>query len=54
MGAAELSEMRRVCVMFVDIRSFTTAARSRTPRLSRASTPFSKSWSTSSTGATAL
>jgi adenylate cyclase len=30
-GAAELSEMRRVCVMFVDIRSFTTAARSRTP-----------------------
>ena len=31
MGAAELSEMRRVCVMFVDIRSFTTAARSRTP-----------------------
>jgi adenylate cyclase len=31
MGAAELSEMRRVCVMFVDIRSFTAAARSRTP-----------------------
>src|SRR6516165_8778349 len=30
MGAAE-SEMRRVCVMFVDIRSFTAAARSRTP-----------------------
>jgi adenylate cyclase len=30
-GAAELSEMRSVCVMFVDIRSFTTAARSRTP-----------------------
>jgi len=30
-GAAEISEMRRVCVMFVDIRSFTTAARSRTP-----------------------
>ena len=30
-GAAELSEMRRVCVMFVDIRSFTSAARSRTP-----------------------
>ena len=30
-GAAELSEMRRVCVMFVDIRSFTAAARSRTP-----------------------
>ena len=30
-GAAELSEMRRVCVMFVDIRSFTTAARTRTP-----------------------
>ena len=30
MGAAELSEMRRVCVMFVDIRSFTAAARSRT------------------------
>jgi adenylate cyclase len=31
MGAAELSEMRRVCVMFVDIRSFTAAARARTP-----------------------
>jgi adenylate cyclase len=30
-GAAEPSEMRRVCVMFVDIRSFTSAARSRTP-----------------------
>ena len=30
-GAAELSEMRRVCVMFVDIRSFTAAARSRPP-----------------------
>ena len=30
-GAAELSEMRRVCVMFVDIRSFTGAARTRTP-----------------------
>ncbi|HEV7480808.1 MAG TPA: adenylate/guanylate cyclase domain-containing protein, partial [Roseiarcus sp.] len=30
-GAAELSEMRRVCVMFVDIRNFTAAARSRTP-----------------------
>jgi adenylate cyclase len=30
-GAAELSEMRRVCVMFVDIRSFTIAARTRTP-----------------------
>jgi adenylate cyclase len=30
-GAAELSEMRNVCVMFVDIRSFTSAARSRTP-----------------------
>jgi adenylate cyclase len=30
-GAAELSEMRRVCVMFVDIRSFTAAARTRTP-----------------------
>ena len=30
-GAAELSEMRSVCVMFVDIRSFTTAARTRTP-----------------------
>jgi adenylate cyclase len=29
-GAAELSEMRRVCVMFVDIRGFTEAARSRT------------------------
>ncbi|HEY3621422.1 MAG TPA: adenylate/guanylate cyclase domain-containing protein [Roseiarcus sp.] len=30
-GAAELSDMRRVCVMFVDIRSFTAAARMRTP-----------------------
>jgi len=30
-GAAEVSEMRRVCVMFVDIRSFTAAARTRTP-----------------------
>src|ERR1700684_1727590 len=30
-GAAEPSEMRRVCVMFVDIRSFTSAARTRTP-----------------------
>src|SRR3984957_17541129 len=30
-GAAELSEMRRVCVMFVGIRSFTSAARSRPP-----------------------
>jgi class 3 adenylate cyclase len=30
-GAAELSEMRRVCVMFVDIRSFTAAARMPTP-----------------------
>jgi adenylate cyclase len=30
-GAAKLSEMRKVCVMFVDIRSFTTAARTRTP-----------------------
>ena len=30
-GAAESSEMRRVCVMFVDIRSFTAAARARTP-----------------------
>ncbi|HEY1863802.1 MAG TPA: adenylate/guanylate cyclase domain-containing protein [Roseiarcus sp.] len=30
-GAAELSEMRRVCVMFVDIRSFTAVARTRTP-----------------------
>jgi adenylate cyclase len=31
LSAAELSEMRRVCIMFVDIRSFTQAARSRTP-----------------------
>jgi adenylate cyclase len=31
MGAAELSEMRRVCVMFVDIRGFTAAARAHTP-----------------------
>jgi adenylate cyclase len=30
-GAAEPSEMREVCVMFVDIRSFTAAARVRTP-----------------------
>ena len=30
-GAAELSEMTLVCVMFVDIRGFTQAARSRTP-----------------------
>ena len=29
-GATELSETRRVCAMFVDIRSFTTAARART------------------------
>ena len=30
-GAAEISEMRRVTVMFVDIRGFTQAARGRTP-----------------------
>jgi adenylate cyclase len=30
-GAGTLSEMRRVAVMFVDIRSFTAAARSRQP-----------------------
>ncbi|HEY5209881.1 MAG TPA: adenylate/guanylate cyclase domain-containing protein [Stellaceae bacterium] len=30
-GAGELSEMRRVCVMFVDIRGFTAAARIRSP-----------------------
>jgi adenylate cyclase len=30
-GTAELSEMRRVCVMFVDIRGFTAAARERPP-----------------------
>jgi adenylate cyclase len=30
-GAAELSQMRRVCVMFVDIRGFTAAARDRSP-----------------------
>jgi len=30
-GTAELSEMRRVCVMFVDIRGFTAAARKRSP-----------------------
>jgi adenylate cyclase len=30
-GATELSEMRRVCVMFVDIRGFTAAARERSP-----------------------
>ena len=31
MGASEQSEMRRVCVMFVDIRGFTAAARERSP-----------------------
>jgi len=31
MGATEQSEMRRVCVMFVDIRGFTAAARDRAP-----------------------
>jgi adenylate cyclase len=31
MGAGEVSEMRRVCVMFVDIRGFTAAARDRSP-----------------------
>lgn len=30
-GATEMSEMRRVCVMFVDIRGFTAAARDRSP-----------------------
>jgi adenylate cyclase len=30
-GAAELGETRRVCVMFVDIRGFTAAARDRPP-----------------------
>jgi adenylate cyclase len=30
-GTEELGEMRRVCVMFVDIRGFTQAARERTP-----------------------
>jgi adenylate cyclase len=30
-GAAEVSEIRRVCVMFVDIRGFTAAARDRSP-----------------------
>ena len=30
-GGAEVSETRRVCVMFVDIRSFTAAARDRAP-----------------------
>jgi adenylate cyclase len=30
-GSAELSEMRRVCVMFVDIRGFTAASRDRSP-----------------------
>jgi adenylate cyclase len=30
-GASEASEMREVCVMFVDIRGFTAAARERTP-----------------------
>jgi len=29
--AAELSDMRRVCIMFVDIRGFTAAARDRRP-----------------------
>jgi adenylate cyclase len=31
LGAAELSEMREVCVLFVDIRGFTAAARDRSP-----------------------
>jgi adenylate cyclase len=31
MGASEASEMRQVCVMFVDIRGFTAAARERSP-----------------------
>jgi adenylate cyclase len=31
LDAAELGEMRQVCVMFVDIRSFTAAARERSP-----------------------
>ena len=31
MGASEASEMREVCVMFVDIRGFTAAARERSP-----------------------
>ena len=53
-GAAELSEMRRVCVMFVDIRSFTARrAAGRRQRSSSASTPFLRSWSTSLTGTTA-
>ena len=30
-GSAEISEMRKVCVMFVDIRGFTAAAREKTP-----------------------
>jgi adenylate cyclase len=30
-GAGEISEMRKVCVMFVDIRGFTAAAREKTP-----------------------
>jgi adenylate cyclase len=30
-GASEASEMREVCVMFVDIRGFTAAARERSP-----------------------
>jgi adenylate cyclase len=30
-GTAEVSETRRVCVMFVDIRGFTAAARDRSP-----------------------
>ncbi|HLW90103.1 MAG TPA: adenylate/guanylate cyclase domain-containing protein [Roseiarcus sp.] len=30
-GATEASEMRQVCVMFVDIRGFTAAARDRSP-----------------------
>ena len=38
--AAEFGEIRRVCVMFVDIRGFTEAARQRTPAevVARAST----------------
>jgi adenylate cyclase len=30
-GSADISEMRKVCVMFVDIRGFTAAAREKTP-----------------------
>ena len=51
-GAAELSEIRRVCVMFVDIRGFTAPARMRCPPRRSPVSTFSR-WSASSTATTA-